>query len=256
MDVKTKQTVVKRQPCRLGAFTLIELLIVIAIIGILAGMTLPALSSARETARSIKCLSNLRQLGQAALLYADDHNGYFPPAYKTESIDGIFVTRAWDFCTSKNHDTDETDVQPGLLWEGGYVRSEVMQCPSFSGAANWHEDPHTGYNYNTSYIGRDSGLTANIAEIKNPARTILFGDGGYAAGANKFMRSPLGSPYDSFFSGRSAGTQAFRHNGRTNAVFVDGHAESLDRCYNDSSDEGASSMYGFVSEDNSLYDLD
>ena len=69
---------------RQHGFTLIELLVVIAIIMILAGMLLPSLGRAKEQAKMIQCLNNLRQMGISVRLYVDDHQGRFPPIWVTE----------------------------------------------------------------------------------------------------------------------------------------------------------------------------
>jgi prepilin-type processing-associated H-X9-DG protein/prepilin-type N-terminal cleavage/methylation domain-containing protein len=243
-----------------SAFTLIELLVVIGIIALLIAILLPTLAAARESAKTVTCLSNLRQLVTAANLYTARNSGLFPPAYWFEGRPPLAIQYNWDFTSTRDTMTKETTVKPGLLWQGE-TNPEIHQCPSFEGKSNSAGDPFTGYNYNTSFVGHGQSESVpqpiQAAQIKNASGCALFGDGQYAAGANKFMRAPFPNPGDAAFTDRAAGTQGFRHRGKTNVAFADGHAESLGERHTKTTDAEIPKIApgtGFLSEDNAMYD--
>jgi prepilin-type processing-associated H-X9-DG protein/prepilin-type N-terminal cleavage/methylation domain-containing protein len=245
------------------AFTLVELLVVIGIIAVILSVLLPAVSALRQSATSTACLSNLRQMAAAATDYALRNGGSYPPAQWTDPADFSSV-RGWDFVKRGGQVTG-----PGFLWAPQPV-TPAQQCLAFDGGAQSAGDAYTGYNYNTSYIGRGTGESvspARVAQVKRPSRTLLFGDGQWRLGANKYMRSPLRSPTEDSVSygdgspARAAGTQGFRHRGATNAAFCDGHAESL-RDRTDGGNSNVAPGTGFIrdpdrpDDPNSLYDLE
>jgi len=247
---------------RKRAFSLVELVVVISVMSLLAAILLPALSKARQQGQSGMCLNNLRQLAIAACLYGHNNDGYYPIAYMYKAAGSVVISYAWDFTTIKNWGKAEQKIVPGLLWEGETIE-KIQQCPAFKGAHNWLDDPYTGYNYNTSYIGHGSGETiiqpARMVEVKRPGDCALFGDGEWAAGANKFMRAPWPSEGDAAFSGRAAGTQGYRHLGKTNVAYCDGSARSIRERYTTTDPAEVDNIApgtGFLSPDNSAYDLE
>lgn len=148
---------IPRQPT---AFTLVELLVVIGIISILASLLMPALVHAKQQANRVKCLNHIRQINLALTLYADDHQGQFPPRRRRPDV--------W-----------MAKLQPY------YVDSKLLLCPSDSFRSDrsyvingWNDYfestlSETNYNQFKNWFWPEG---MKPSSIPNPSDTITFGE--------------------------------------------------------------------------------
>lgn len=207
-----------------SGFTLIELLIVIAIIAILAGVLFPAFAKARESARRISCLSNMRQIGAGFMMYSADENDYFPLT---------------------NH------AGPGLSWVdtvNSYIHDKnILRCVN-DGSTNWNTPiaPSTSIRRTSYYLNSylpGTGQYAQVSSLKSPSRVIYMAESPEGSTSDHFHPSLWGVPYDSTV-GRTATSNPYttlwdsanditleialeRHTETFNVLYADGHAKNV-----------------------------
>lgn len=207
-----------------SAFTLVELLTVIAIIGILAGILIPTVGKVRESARAARCGSNQRQIAVAILLAAQEQRDVFPPALNETNT-------SW-----------ASTLQPYF----GNKESHLLVCPSRS-----FDPPAASEYWRSSYslnpiimvdLANETPRRVLVSAVQRPTEVILVADGGQQAHGGAHARfwqvdttgtktAPVESADNVINDGPDTddGTACFRfrHGGRVNVAFADGHVRAF-----------------------------
>jgi len=215
-------------------FTLIELLVVIAIISILAGILFPVFARARENARRTNCLSNMKQIGLAAMMYVSDHDGFYALSYPRaagmpiEDTNPSHPSGSFKVSITTGGNTYQGHYRTWMDLIFPYMKSaQIFVCPSAVSERVQQGDPTYGYNAAFSGTGSDcysytSGCVYNVAlheaVVTRPSEIIMFMD-----------RTDPGS-FRTFPQSMSVALNADNpnvtpHLAGGNQVFADGHAK-------------------------------
>lgn len=186
---------------RLYGFTLVELLVVIGIIAVLVGILLPALSKARNSALTLKCKSNLRQLVTATVMFANEHGGYLPKAENNGSprMQGWNIRLgaqwefsepmwSWEYVIMKYMNKNKgaflcpADPEPKIRFKWNDTMSNLPDVPDADNVAgsyryNWSNEIYEGAKDPDTQYNATIFVSPKLTQIKPIERAIIFCDG-------------------------------------------------------------------------------
>jgi prepilin-type processing-associated H-X9-DG protein/prepilin-type N-terminal cleavage/methylation domain-containing protein len=196
-----------------GAFTLIELLVVIAIIAVLASLLLPALARAKEKGRQAACMSNLRQIGLALRMYAEDNNGWLPT-----TTHGGNTNASWIYqLAGQLANVDRIRICPS-----DPKREERLTAR----AASYTLNEYTAVDL-TDPFGRLLETYRRLDRLRFPSGTITTFEIADAVGVNVMNDHTHSRKWTNGWSAVTADIQPKRHGSSANYLFADGHVENL-----------------------------